>query len=383
MQNTTRYTHVSENVQSKLNGFTQEYEDKGKELKAKVDGILAKLVDADILANGTPDEEALAMDQASLRHLQTRFDQLEGMLHKLTLEASHWNSQPRERPDDNLSAGQKRSHDSASDKGTENNHEILKRLERLEVLLSDIDNQNTQQTENVIQLVDARIDLKMSKLHSGAYTPEVGELVEFDTTTEGPHSEPGMSQTGNSLREQVAKLTSDHDEFMEETANLITKHAETSADIHKLQEENTALKQALLGVGYFFDFLNRYHTKSLGLQCQSSLRSAQDMADRNERQVQALVEAVKVIREQSSQPTPQMDIHTMDQIRRRILQEVLSSVNASLLAFREQSEEAWRSSREETLKQITAKFTPTMDLVNIIHGYFSENWEMEEGSPST
>ena len=382
MQNTVRYTHVSENVQSKLNGFAQEYEDRGKELKAKVDAILTKLVDADMLANGTSDEEALAMDQASLRHLQTRFNQLEGMVQKLTLEANHWSSQPQEQLDGHPSTGQKRRHASASDEHPESNNELLKRLERLEVHLSDIENQSTQQTENVIEVVDARLDLKLSKLRLEGLVHEDGELV--DTTAEGPHSGHGMSQAGNNLREQVAKLTRDHDEFVEETANLITKHAETSADIRRLQEENIALKKALSGVGCSFTcFTLPVASSNVVLQCQSSLRSAHDIADRNERQVQALVEAVKVIREQSSQPPPPVDIHTLDQVRKRILQDVLPSVNASLLAFREQSEEAWRSSREETLKQIAAKFGPTMDLVNIIHGYFSRSWENEGGPPST
>jgi hypothetical protein len=105
----------------------------------------------------------------------------------------------------------------------------------------------------------------------------------------------------------------------------------------------------------------------------------QEIALRNENQVQALVAAVKVIRDQSLQPPPPMDIHILDPIRRKILQDVLSSVNASLLAFRAQCEQALLSTREETLKQIVAKFGPTMDLVNVIHEYFNRSLEMENG----
>lgn len=98
------------------------------------------------------------------------------------------------------------------------------------------------------------------------------------------------------------------------------------------------------------------------------------MVDRNERQVQALIAAVKVIRAQSSQPPPPMDIDVLDPIRNRVLQDVLSSVNAALLTFREQCEEVLLSTQEETLKQVMAKFGATMDLVNII---FSRSLETE------
>lgn len=109
----------------------------------------------------------------------------------------------------------------------------------------------------------------------------------------------------------------------------------------------------------------------------------QDTAVRNERQVQTLIAAVKLIREQPAQPPPPLDIHILDPIRRKVMQDVLSSLNTSLLTFRAQCEEALLNTREETLKQIVAKFGPTMDLVNIIHEYFSRNVEMERASSSS
>lgn len=258
LQNSSGYAHVSENVQSKLNGFAQEYEDKGKELKNKVEKIFSNLVEADMLANGTSDETALAMDRASLSHLQTRLGQLDDKVQKLTVEATRWNSQTQEQRDEHLSAGQKRPPDSLPDGRVEIN-EILQRLDELDVHLFNMDNQVMQQTENFMEIVDARLDTRMKHLGLGASGTEEGGSIGMGMA--GPHSETKPAQAGDSLQEQLAKLTQDHEEFAEETANLITKHAEATADIRRLQEENIYLKQALSKVGYSLTLLRPFHLR--------------------------------------------------------------------------------------------------------------------------
>ncbi|KAF8499935.1 hypothetical protein JB92DRAFT_921918 [Gautieria morchelliformis] len=267
MQKTVQYTHTSGNAQSRLDGLTKDYEEKGKEVKTKMDGILSKLVDADVFATGAIDEEALAHDRASLRQVRTRLDQLEGAIHNLTLEATRWSSQSKEQHDE---PGQKRPHDSVSDAARAENDQILKRLEHLETLLADIDNRATQQAEMAKDILDARVEQKMSNLHLGEPFGEEGEVIQ--SATGDP--EPGMSQDQNLLQEEVTRLARDHDEFEEETANQITKHAEISADVRRLQEENKALKQALA-------------------ECQASLRVVQDSSDSREREFQAIAAAVK------------------------------------------------------------------------------------------
>lgn len=249
MRNTLRYAHVSENVNLKLNAFTQEYEDKVKELKTRMDGIISKLVDAEALANGTSDETSLAMDQASLLQFQTRLDRVEGMVQKLAAEATRCSPQSQAQRDEHLSVGQKRPSQSSDDRAESNDdllNDLMKRLEQLELRVSDMDNQAIQQTDHVLEILDTRMDQKLSQLHLGDSAVEEGELFI-----------PGAADLSEkSLQEQVAKLTHDHDEFAEETANLITKHAQASAEIRTLQAENIALKEALSEVGIYRIVLN-------------------------------------------------------------------------------------------------------------------------------
>jgi hypothetical protein len=230
MQKTVQYTHTSGNAQSRLDGLTKEYEETGREVKVKVDSILSKLVDADISATGAIDEEALAQDRASLRQVRTRLDQLEGTIHNLTLEASRWSSQLKEQRDE---PGQKRPHDSVSDAArAENNDQILKRLEHLETLLADLDNRATQQAETVIDVLDARIEQRMSSLHLGGPFREEGEVIQSGSKK----PEPGMTQDQNLLQEEVTRLARDHDEFEEEQrikSPNMPKYQQTYADYRK------------------------------------------------------------------------------------------------------------------------------------------------------
>ncbi|KAF8582319.1 hypothetical protein K439DRAFT_1635427 [Ramaria rubella] len=362
MQTTSRYSHVSENVQSKLDGFVQECEDKGKELKSKMEGILNKLIDADTPPSESNDDKLVALDQtvpSQFADFAFRLNELEVAIKKIELEGSQRASPLPGKSDDKVGDEPKGSNLPSSGH-SDNTIELLKRMEQLEVQVTDLENQNRQETANIIEVVDTRLEEKMDSIRSGGYTHE-DVLMADETLGTGFHSHEGLISIDTNLRAQLDKFSHDHDEFAEETANLITKHAEFALELRQLRETNAALRMNVS-------------------ENQSIIRDMQIEADRNNHQIRALVAAVKVIR---AEAPPPFDMRVLEPMRKQILQDVLAGVNTSLNSFREQCEAAMVSAREETLKQVSTYFGRTVDLVNILYGYFSRSWRVEDGVPST
>jgi hypothetical protein len=248
MQTSLKYTHVSENVQSKLDSFTQECDDKRQELKSKLDELLYKLVESELWPSGVPDTKAPATDEVALQQLsdvQARLSALETMIKASEIDASRHKSQSVEQTESQPLLGKKRHRESMSDGRIETHKEIFNHVEHLETRIAEIDNQATQQTDNIIEIVDARIEEKLEGLRVGGSAFRDVEMADGSIADPGAQASP-ISAGGD--REQVTKLTSDLDGFADETANLITKHGSLEADMQRLQAENLALKEQITAV---------------------------------------------------------------------------------------------------------------------------------------
>lgn len=368
MLNTAKYTHVSENVQLKLDNFAQEYEDKGRDLKSKLDHLLSKLVESELLPGDVP--EYTMSDVAALqRHsdFQTRLDRLESKINDFEVNGGRPRSQLLD-AESQLSLGVKRPREPTSDGQRETLKELANRLEQLEARTAEIDNQATQQAENVIEIVDARIEEKLEGLLLKDCTSGDVEMADSSSTVSQPQPGP---VSRDDPQDQVVKLTTDLDVFAEETYTLITKQGRMEADMKQLQMENEALKILVTSVRIIVQLI-RYVTLIIQ-QRESSQRSLQAVVDRNTRQLETLLAAVKIMRE--SCPTPPvvtaLDHQAFDpMMQKRIVEDVLRDVTPALHALREHCETAITTAREETLSQVVAKLGRTAELVDVLYGYF-------------
>jgi len=291
-----------------------------------------------------------------------RLSRLEVMVKDAEVEASRRQAQPMEEGEVQSPTRLKRRRESTSDGRTEgpSSREILNRVEQLEARTTDIDNQATQQTRNVLEIVDARIEQKFEALHLGRSMPEDVEMSEI--LAGGHDSQLGPSSDGGNFRHQVDKLAKDLEGFAGETAELITKQTDIAVEMKHLQAENAALKSQITA-----------H--------ETSQRTLQDAVARNERQLKAVLSAVDIIREsRPARPAP-LDAQAFEPVRKQILEAVLADLDPALTALREHCDAAVTSAREDTLKQVGAKLGRTVELVNIIYGYFGRSWQGKEGAP--
>ncbi|KAF8517519.1 hypothetical protein BU17DRAFT_91645 [Hysterangium stoloniferum] len=332
MRTSESYSHIGEKARETLEKVIREKEEKAKDVKQRLDALIAKLADSEAWPIVVKDPIA------STEHLTPeKYSDIISRLHKLEDKLANVELLTREAHAIEMQPPQK------AVESIEHDGDAMERLELLDTRVSDLENEQTQQNRNFEETIDGLLNEKLGNVHLEAAANGDIEMANSDAITKP-----------TTIGAKLGILIREYEGLDNEVANLITKHAEICVQARVLEGENTKLKQEVLA-------------------SQQAMEQLQLRVDRSEQQIQAMSDTIKTLREQITRPqAPVVDARALEPLQTRLQNEVLTGVNVSLLDFRNQLEKSMTATRQDTLNNIADKFGPTMQFINVIYEHFNE-----------